>query len=415
MSGIVRWQTAMVVDDDPLFRRSLVRLLTRHDLEVTEATSCPEAVRALERGLPDLIFVDLEMPGARGDRLVGALRQLRKNLPIVVCSGTANRDDLVTLVHAGMSDFLEKPFGRAELDACLERLATRSRPEPEATTALTLEPDHPLRESPPVEDPVDLLRKAVGAEECIPAMAPCLGQVQELMAQPECGVHEVRAVLESDPSVVSTLLRTASSPSFGAARAPRTTHDACVVLGNRTALCIAHEAFVQSLSMKTGPFADLGRRTWRNATATAHAARLLAAEQEGTLPETAYLIGLFHNIGDPVLLQAADRLRRQGVPLGTGEVQEVSVALHEELGARLARKWSLPLLVATVASSHHGEPGPLVDRTTRRYLDLTRTAHCLATRWVGPGLHPASEPPIPPEELDHLDDRLRDAVLSLLV
>ena len=405
----------MVVDDDPRFRRALVLLLTRYDLEVTEANSCPEAVRALADGLPDLLFVDLEMPGARGDRLVRALRELRTDLPIVVCSGTANRDDLVTLVHAGMSDFLEKPFGRNELDACLERLATRVRPEPESNASLTLEPDHPLGDPSLSPDPVDLLRQAVSAEECIPAMAPLLGRVQELMSQPECGVHEVRAVLESDASIVSTLLRTASSPAFGAARAPRTTHDACVVLGNRTALCIAHGAFVQSLSMKAGPFADLGRRTWRNAMATAHATRLLARDREGVVPESAYLVGLFHNIGDAVLLQAADRLRRQGAALGTAEVQTVSTELHEQLGARLARTWALASPVPTITANHHGDPGLWTDRSTRRYLDLVRTAHYLASRWVGPGLHPPEEPSLSPEELDRLADQLKDHVLSLLV
>ncbi len=70
------FRTAMVVDDDLLFRRIRGRLLNDRGIQVTMANSCQDAVEALSEGLPDVLFVDLEMPGARGDRLVRPLRQV---------------------------------------------------------------------------------------------------------------------------------------------------------------------------------------------------------------------------------------------------------------------------------------------------------------------------------------------------
>ena len=410
-------RAAMVVDDDPRFRRGLARLLAERGFEVSMADSAAAAVEALKGGLPAILFVDLEMPGARGDRLVRALRQIRKDLPIVVCSGTADRDDLVMLLQAGMSDFLGKPFGRTELDACLARLDSRSvaaspRVEPEGATpsgSLDVEGD---RGGTSV-DPEDLLRRAVENEESIPSMSPGLAEVQALMAQADCGVAEVASLLETDLGVASALLRVSRAPAFGSARPPGTVREACVVLGNQTALCIAHESFAQSMTLKAGTFAALSRVAWRNATVTAHAARLLAADNDELDPEQAFLAGLFHNVGDAVLLQAADRLTRQGHTIETEVVMDLSTSLHERLGGALATAWELGQAVKSIASDHHGVSARPLDRTTKGYLDVVRIAHHLASDWIGPGLHRPATPPKTVEQLDRLGEQLMETVLSL--
>lgn len=434
MSG----RAAMVVDDDPRFRRSLGRLLTEQGYTVALAESAASAVDALGKGLPDLMFIDLEMPGARGDRLVRALRKMRHDLPIVVCSGTANRDDLVMLVQAGISDFLPKPFGRVELVACLDRLAVRSpkstglpregEPTSPHRSRERGEERHPrgkrgdqerlpAREIQPRERamaPATLLRRAALAEEAIPTMSPRMGAVNALMEQPDIGVTEVVAVLETDPGVVGALLRVCRAPAFASLHPPKTIREACVVLGNRTALCIAHEAFAASLGVKEGPFAQLSHATWRNAIATAHVARLLVTGSDDLDPEMAFLVGLFHNVGDAVLLQSADRLWREGHQAKPETVLDLSSSLHERLGGALCKKWGLATAVTSVASAHHGVADRPQDRDTRGYATTIRTAHHLATAWVGQGLHPASPPTATVEELSQLEERWRDTVLSLM-
>jgi|GEM_PF-6746909 len=417
-------RSAMVVDDDPRFRRALGRLLTEHQIQVTMADSCAKGVEALRSGLPDILFVDLQMPGARGDKLVRVLRQLRPRLPIVVCSGTADREDLVLLLHAGMSDFLQKPFGRKELDACLVRMTALADAKQEVPSIPQDPVDGPAlpsgSEAPaeaatpePPETMEALLRRVAEAEDTIPPMSPHLAEVQALMARPECGVDEVCGALENDPGVVSSLLRVARSPAFGSSRSPETVREACLVLGNRTALCIAHEAFASSLGVLSGPLADLSRATWRNATATAHAARLLAAEDAELDPDLAYLAGLFHNVGDAVLLGAAERLLRQGAELDAALVRQLSPSMHEALGAALARKWGLAPTIASISAAHHGPIDRLRDRKTSRYLDVVHTAHHLASAWVCAGLHPAEPPPVTDDELRRLEERMKETVVNL--
>jgi two-component system LytT family response regulator len=129
----------LVVDDEPLARRRLRRLLKDHDdVEVVaEAASGAEAIAAALEHRPDLVFLDVRMPG--GDGLT-VLRELRSKLPEqfrpLAVFTTAFEEHAVEAFELAGIDYLVKPVERSQIDRALRRarkiLWQRHRSEPGA-------------------------------------------------------------------------------------------------------------------------------------------------------------------------------------------------------------------------------------------------------------------------------------------
>ena len=117
----------LVVDDDAPIRRMLDRTLSAEGYAVETAADGGEALAAVERSAPDLVVLDVAMPGLDG---LAVCRRLRaKGLPGAILMLTA-RDavpDRVAGLEAGADDYLVKPFAMEELVARLHALARRGR------------------------------------------------------------------------------------------------------------------------------------------------------------------------------------------------------------------------------------------------------------------------------------------------
>ena len=104
----------LVVDDEPLVSRTVAHNLERHDYRVLVATTGEEALDAAERFRPDLVLLDLGLPGISGFEVLDRLRE-RTTTPIIVLSVRDAGPDKVRALDAGADDYLTKPFGVEEL------------------------------------------------------------------------------------------------------------------------------------------------------------------------------------------------------------------------------------------------------------------------------------------------------------
>jgi two-component system KDP operon response regulator KdpE len=119
--------TVLVVDDEPRIRRALeVNLLSR-GYGVVSAASGPEALEMAADSVPDLVVLDLGLPGMDGTAVIRELRTWSR-VPIVVLSVRGEERDKVAALDAGADDYVTKPFGVEELLARL-RAAERRAPE----------------------------------------------------------------------------------------------------------------------------------------------------------------------------------------------------------------------------------------------------------------------------------------------
>ena len=132
MSATVR---VMIVDDDPEVREMLREYLTSHGFEVTQADSGQAMRAALEREVPDVVLLDVNLPGEDGLALARYLRD-RYDLGIIMVTGAGDVVDRIVGLEVGADDYVTKPFDprelRARVRSVLRRLKSRGGAEPSA-------------------------------------------------------------------------------------------------------------------------------------------------------------------------------------------------------------------------------------------------------------------------------------------
>ena len=111
--------TAFIADDEPVARAGLRHLLADVDwIEcVGEAANGPSALEAIDRLRPELVFLDIQMPGLLGTDIVKRL----VHRPLIVFT-TAHAEHAITAFELGALDYLLKPFGPERFNAALDRL-----------------------------------------------------------------------------------------------------------------------------------------------------------------------------------------------------------------------------------------------------------------------------------------------------
>jgi two-component system response regulator AtoC len=112
----------LLVDDEPGMLRYIRTLLEVDDYKVDTATTGEEAIDRVQKGLePDLVLLDVLMPGIDGLETLGQLRQLRPGVKVVMLSCVSDTKKVVQAMRLGAQDYLTKPFQKAELDAVIDQ------------------------------------------------------------------------------------------------------------------------------------------------------------------------------------------------------------------------------------------------------------------------------------------------------
>lgn len=127
----------LIIDDDIHINEMLDDVLSRDGYEVSHAYSGTEALLILKESRPDLILLDLMLPGLNGEEV---LLQIR-DIPVMVVSAKAGLADKVSLLKGGAVDYVTKPF---EIEELLARILThlrQSEKSPENTSDSILEYD----------------------------------------------------------------------------------------------------------------------------------------------------------------------------------------------------------------------------------------------------------------------------------
>lgn len=125
----------LVVDDEPQIVRALVTNLRVRGYEVASASTGEEAVERVARGRPDVVIVDLGLPGIDGVEVIEAVRGW-SSVPIIVLSVRDAERDKVRALDAGADDYVTKPFGIEELLARVRAAARRVAPAVEAAAVV---------------------------------------------------------------------------------------------------------------------------------------------------------------------------------------------------------------------------------------------------------------------------------------
>jgi len=112
----------LIVDDEPLVRRSLSELLTLSGYTVSTAGSGKEAVTLLKDYAADVIISDIKMPEMDGVQLLKHIKSNNSDIPVILITGYASIDSAVEAMKQGAYDYVTKPIVDSEIKIVLERL-----------------------------------------------------------------------------------------------------------------------------------------------------------------------------------------------------------------------------------------------------------------------------------------------------
>jgi CheY-like chemotaxis protein len=130
VDGRGRGTLVLLVEDEDQLRRVMKDLLEQEGYRVAEARDGIQALDQVDRHAPDVIMLDLNLPGLDG---YGVLQHLRSrpstaNIPVIVLTAKGDEDNEVRVFEMGADDFLAKPFRARALSARLEAVIGRRRP-----------------------------------------------------------------------------------------------------------------------------------------------------------------------------------------------------------------------------------------------------------------------------------------------
>ena len=150
---MIKYKKILIVDDDASIGNMLEEMLIKEGYAVLRAYSGTEALLLLRENKPDLVLLDLMLPGLSGEEVLPHFR----DIPVIVVSAKADVEDKVELLLGGAVDYVTKPFSGKELMA---RIAVRLR---ENTIACDINARNGLQSTPVVEK--DQVKSILNYEE----------------------------------------------------------------------------------------------------------------------------------------------------------------------------------------------------------------------------------------------------------
>jgi two-component system response regulator RegX3 len=126
-TGTRTGRTVLVVEDETSLADTIAFLLRGDGFDVAVANTGPEGLEAFRTGTPDLILLDLMLPGMNGLEVCRAIRRTSR-VPIIMVTARTGETERTVGLAAGADDYLTKPFSIAELRARISALLRRTSP-----------------------------------------------------------------------------------------------------------------------------------------------------------------------------------------------------------------------------------------------------------------------------------------------
>ncbi len=122
---MLRRTKILIVDPDPAIRRFIKVNLEARDYRTSAAADGPEALDAVEKDVPDLVLMEMALPGAGGIEICRRIRQVCP-APVIMLSARGDEPGVVNSLNSGADDFITKPFGVEELIARIRAALRRT-------------------------------------------------------------------------------------------------------------------------------------------------------------------------------------------------------------------------------------------------------------------------------------------------
>jgi DNA-binding response OmpR family regulator len=137
-------ETVLIIEDSRAMQRTLQRLFESDSLGVRIASDGVEGLESFRNEPPNVVVLDLKLPGLSGKELCRSFKAEMPSVPIVVLSANADVDDKVVLLELGADDYVTKPFSPKELLARVRRAMRRNVRRQQAAASAEAASPHDL-------------------------------------------------------------------------------------------------------------------------------------------------------------------------------------------------------------------------------------------------------------------------------
>ena len=195
----------------------------------------------------------------------------------------------------------------------------------------------------------------------LPPMHEVVMKAQEIMADPDSGIEDLAAIIETDQSIVAMILKMINSAHYGLSGKVSSIRQACSLLGLRTLQEVIITVGVSKvLGRKLKGYAFESGELWLHSIATGFCSRILAERKNRELVSDAYVGGLLHDAGkiilDQYVLERKDAFK-DFIKDETKTVLDAEKRIlgfdHAEIASDICRKWNIPENVTLAIQYHH--------------------------------------------------------------
>jgi DNA-binding response OmpR family regulator len=305
-----------------------------------------EAMASLDQVQPDLVVCEWELPDGRGLKLVRAVRQRSREVPVLMLSGQADRDKVMAAARFHIQGFVPKPFSANVMQERLKALLPAE-----------------IADGPHVSFDA-MLRKASDTQVYLPAdLDP--GSVMALIEQADIlSAADLAREWREEPALTLRLLDVANSSAFRRTGEPcDNLRDAVALLGVGMSL---NHALAQSLDIThklSDPYLkELAGEQGRKSLELAELANTMARKL-GLDPSPCFTAGLLHRVGEVAVISTAQQFISSD---GALDNDDIDLALHQwsgPLGNVLKVAWRLPLPLRDLIGACYLMPRGTSDRS----------------------------------------------------
>ena len=192
----------------------------------------------------------------------------------------------------------------------------------------------------------------------IPRLPHVAGRIIELSRNENADVDDIVQAIMTDPMLATRIMTLANSSAYAGGQTLQGLKPALMRIGSKA---VQDMVFSESIRMKifsVRAYRSILEESWKLSLGTAIACEAIS-RATGIEREGAFLIGLLHDTGKPVLVSAISELEKQnnGLPIGEDIVEILMSQLHEETGSYVLKDWGMPETVVSAAGGHHAYQG----------------------------------------------------------
>lgn len=367
-----------LIDADAERLSVALRAVRRLGHTLASAASIEDARGRTGKQTPAVVLVSLEIWRTAGAPWLRALQERGARTRFVVFGDDRVERDRDRLVEEGVQAILRWPLSTAELDACVDEQLEAADNEAQRPSdgvdrrkvsgeylAAAGSPTMTYSSLPAVGDrsPHPAMREAVRelAEELragrvrIQGVSASAVDLQRVLADHRTSLTAIVQHVERDPQLASAVIRASNAAQYRGRGVVTNLADAGRRLGVRRLAEVSQMEAVRGVfSSKDRGWTKLLTAMRRNTLCTAYAARHVAERMRDTQASTVYTMGLFHNLGELLVLDLYQRLGLDAPVEGVaaGALRADMDSQHTALGALLLKSWNMPAPLVAVAFAH---------------------------------------------------------------